>query len=147
VSKTFLAEGLDNEKMDLPPKEIFRLFREGAASGITKVAEYCVQDTALPLRISNKLCIVVNALEMARCSCVPVDFLLKRGMQIKVFSLILKYTMALGYVVPVIARPPDAGQKRDHGSDKYEGATVLDAKAGVYMGAVATLDFASLYPR
>jgi DNA polymerase delta subunit 1 len=135
--------------MDLPPKEIFRLFREGDPSGITKIAEYCVQDTALPLRISNVLHIVSNAIEMARCSCVPMDFLLKRGMQIKVFSLILKYTMALGYVVPVIARPDNLKRAAPGApaNDKYEGATVLDAKAGVYMGAVATLDFASLYPR
>jgi DNA polymerase delta subunit 1 len=149
VSKTVLPEsGADNEKVDLPPKEIFRLFREGDAQGITQVAEYCVQDTALPLKIANTLCTVGNAIEMAKCSCVPVDYLLKRGMQIKVFSLILKYTMSLGYVIPVTPRDNGAKRAADDGkSDKYEGATVLDAKSDVYMRCIVTLDFASLYPR
>lgn len=150
MSKEVLEQGRDNEKMDLPPKDIFRLFREGHAAAITTVAEYCVQDTALPLRIANELQVVGNAIEMARCSCVPMDYLLKRGMQVKVFSLILKYAMALGYVVPVAARAePAAVKKRSIGEadERYEGATVLDAKAGVYMGAIVTLDFASLYPR
>jgi DNA polymerase delta subunit 1 len=69
---------------------------------------------------------------------VPIDYLLSRGQQIKVFSVVLHKARELGFVCP-----DDAGIGADA---KYEGATVLDAKRGAYFDVVSCLDFASLYP-
>lgn len=55
-------------------------------------------------------------------------------------SQILRKCRGKGYVVPNInTRAGTEGVS-------YEGATVLEAKAGFYEQPVATLDFASLYP-
>lgn len=55
-------------------------------------------------------------------------------------SQILRKCRKVGYVVPNITT-------RGQGDGvSYEGATVLEAKAGFYEQPVATLDFASLYP-
>jgi DNA polymerase delta subunit 1 len=93
----------------------------------------------------NKLSIFQNMLEMSNATAVPVEFLITRGQQIKVLSLILKKSRSLGFVCPDFERAPalDAGAA----TEKYEGATVLDAEKGAYLeDVVSALDFASLYP-
>jgi hypothetical protein len=66
---------------------------------------------------------------------VPVDYLLSRGQQIKVFSVILHKARELGFLCP---------DDKKIGTDaKYEGATVLEAKKGAYFDVVSGLDFAS----
>lgn len=67
---------------------------------------------------------------------VPVDYLLSRGQQIKVFSVILHKARELGFVCP--------DDKKIGTDGKYEGATVLEAKRGAYFDVVSGLDFASL---
>lgn len=68
----------------------------------------------------------------------PVEYLLSRGQQIKVFSVVLYKARQLGFLCP---------DDKAIGTDgKYEGATVLDAKRGAYFDVVSGLDFASLYP-
>jgi DNA polymerase delta subunit 1 len=144
ASLSILGGGADDQKVDLSPKDLFRLYEEGLPSGIT---EYCVRDTLLPLRIADKLHTVGNYLEMAKCSFVAVDSLLKRGMQIKVFSLILKATMAQGFIMPASeARDFGAAKRRAGGGEGYEGATVLEPEKGFFMDCIVTLDFSSLYP-
>jgi hypothetical protein len=67
---------------------------------------------------------------------VPVDYLLARGQQVKVFSVIVHKARELGFVCP---------DNEGIGTDgKYEGATVLDAQKGAYFDIVCGLDFASL---
>lgn len=126
-----------DNKVDLPIPEMFRLYRQGPEEK-KKIAEYCVKDTELPLKISQKLAVLPNMVEMAKATHVPLDFLIPRGQQIKVFSQILKKTREKGYVCPSIPLV-----KSDV---KYEGATVLDAKTGAHWGVITCLDFASLYP-
>lgn len=43
-----------------------------------------LQDALLPQRLMNKLMVIINYMEMARVTGVPLDFLLTRGQQIKV---------------------------------------------------------------
>ena len=74
---------------------------------------------------------------------VPISFLLSRGQSIKVLSQILRKAQQRGLLVPNL--PRISGANGD-GGVAYEGATVLDAKAGYYEQPIATLDFASLYP-
>jgi DNA polymerase delta subunit 1 len=136
VAEHFLEPGV--RKIDMPIPEMFRLFR-GSPDDRAKIAEYCVRDTELPLKLVQKLAIIPNMVEMAKATHVPMDFLLPRGQQIKVFSQILKKTRERGYLCPT--------QVCSGGlDDTYEGATVLDPKTGAYWGVVTCLDFASLYP-
>ena len=55
----------------------------------------------------------------------------------------LRKAQQRGLLVPIL--PRISGGNGD-GGVAYEGATVLDAKAGYYEQPIATLDFASLYP-
>ena len=133
VSRQFLGDA----KVDLPAREIFRKFL-GSAEDRADIARYAVQDVRLPLRLMQKLSAFDNLTQMAVATCVPMDYLLTRGQQIRVYSLVLKQAREMGYLLP-----DDKGITTD---GKYEGATVLEPVKGAYFDVVSGLDFASLYP-
>ena len=135
VSQRFL----DNScKIDLPASEMFRCF-EGGPADRARLAEYCLRDTELPLRLMWRMSTLSNLLEMANATSVPLAYILNRGQQIKVFSLVTRKARELGFLVPDNEGIPADGEK-------YEGATVLSAERGAYFEPVSALDFASLYP-
>uniref|UniRef100_A0A182R4E9 DNA-directed DNA polymerase n=1 Tax=Anopheles funestus TaxID=62324 RepID=A0A182R4E9_ANOFN len=81
-----------------------------------RLAMYCLKDAYLPLRLLNKLMCIVNYMEMARVTGVPLACLLTRGQQIKVMSQLLRKSKVAGYLIP---------SYQSSGSDEqYEGATV-----------------------
>ena len=135
VSKLYLGD----QKIDMPPKEMFARFIEEDPKKLGEVAEYCIKDTLLPHRLMKKLCILLNLLEMAKATWVPLCFLVERGQQIKVFSQLTKKARELGFMVPTIRY----GQLPE---EPYEGATVLDAQKGAYYTPITALDFEALYP-
>lgn len=49
-----------------------------------RLAVYCIKDAQLPMKLMEKLSVMVNYIEMARVTGVPLNFLLSRGQQIKV---------------------------------------------------------------
>lgn len=134
VSYKFLGE----KKRPVTPQEIFSM---GGPNGDSKsrsvVADYCVQDTALPLRLMDNRCMMPNLVEMSRVTYTPFTWLITRGEQIKVYSQLSKELRKRKFVLP--------GRIVQSVSD-YEGATVLDAEKGAYFEPVSGLDFASLYP-
>ena len=135
VSKLYLGDN----KIDMSPKEMFARFIEEDPVKLREVAEYCIKDTLLPHRLLSKLSILVNLLEMAKATWVPLCYLVERGQQIKVFSLLTKKAREMGFMVPTISW----GQ---YSADGYEGATVLDAQKGAYYTPITALDFEGLYP-
>ncbi|XP_052797645.1 DNA polymerase delta catalytic subunit-like [Mya arenaria] len=102
-----------------------------------RLAVYCLKDAILPLRLLDKLMCVINYMEMARVTGVPLTYLLSRGQQIKVISQLLRKAKEQDLLIPA--------QKIDPG-DEYEGATVIEPNKGYYNLPIATLDFSSLYP-
>jgi DNA polymerase elongation subunit (family B) len=135
VSKEFLKD----QKIDMPIKEMFTRFKDGDPDLLGEVADYCIKDTELPHRISEKLCLIQNLIEMAKATWVPLSYLSERGQQIKVFSQLARKARELGFMIPTL-------YSKATGDEKYQGATVLDAQTGAYYGPITALDFASLYP-
>ena len=135
VSKLYLGD----QKIDMAPKEMFARYKEEDPVKLREVAEYCIKDTLLPHRLMKKLCTLLNLVEMAKATWVPVPFLVERGQQIKVFSQLTKKARELGFMVPTIryGTIPE---------EPYEGATVLEAQKGAYYTPITALDFEALYP-
>ena len=138
VSKHFLKD----QKLDMPPKEMFARFREGNPAKLGEVADYCIKDTELPHALMEKLCQIQNQVEMAKACWVPLAFLSERGQQIKVFSQMAKKARELNFVIPTFKRSSSGTDPEDG----YQGATVLEAQTGAYYSPITALDFASLYP-
>lgn len=134
VSKEFLGDC----KLDMPIKELFQHYRIGDPQKLAEVADYCIKDTELPIKIMEKLYTIENMIEMAKATWVPMNYLVERGQQIKVFSQVAKKARELGFMIPYIDKAKTASE--------YEGATVLDANTGAYYKPITALDFASLYP-
>lgn len=132
------AEFLGMQKEDVHHSIISDL-QNGSDADRRRLAVYCLKDAFLPQQLLSKLSIIVNYVEMARVTGVPLNFLLTRGQQIKVFSMLLRKTKVERLLIPNLAK---------HGGDdsSYEGATVIEPKKAYYEVPIATLDFASLYP-
>ncbi|KAB1210534.1 DNA polymerase delta catalytic subunit [Morella rubra] len=134
VSAHFLSE----QKEDVHHSIISDL-QNGNAETRRRLAVYCLKDAYLPQRLLDKLMFIYNYVEMARVTGVPISFLLSRGQSIKVLSQLLRKAKQKGLVIPNVKH---AGSEQG----TFEGATVLEARAGFYEKPIATLDFASLYP-
>ncbi|XP_013418997.1 DNA polymerase delta catalytic subunit [Lingula anatina] len=132
VSYHFLQE----QKEDVQHSIITDL-QNGNEQTRRRLAVYCLKDAYLPLRLLEKLMCVINYMEMARVTGVPLTYLLTRGQQIKVISQLLRKAKDTAYVIP--AMKPETG-------DEYAGATVIEPNKGYYDVPIATLDFSSLYP-
>ena len=128
---------ISQKKHDVSFKEIFRAYREGDSDLLTKVGDYCIQDTILVQKLVNKLDVVTQLFEMSNLTSVPVSYLLSRGQQIKCFSIISKDAMIKNFLVPFQDIKDDSS---------FTGAIVLEPKRGFFDTPIAVLDFASLYP-
>ena len=133
------AEFLGQQKEDVHHSIITEL-QNGTDADRRRLAVYCLKDSVLVIRLMNKLAVLINYIEMARVTGVPIDYLLTRGQQIKVFAMLLRRCRKEGLVVPNISK---SGNSDDV---KYEGATVIEPMKAFYEEPIATLDFASLYP-
>lgn len=146
ISTFFLGETKD----PLSAKGIFKCYRIGMGDngkwvGGTKaekafgvVGKYCVQDSALVLKLFDTLQTWVGLCEMAKTCNVPIFYLYTQGQQIKVFSQVYKFCMYNNFVVE-----KDGYEVKDN--EQYTGAYVVQPVAGAY-DRVVPFDFASLYP-
>jgi DNA polymerase delta subunit 1 len=125
-------------KDDVEPHDLFRMHRGTSADRAT-IAKYCLQDCDLVLTLMAKLDTLVNARGMADVCKVPMDYVLRRGQGIKIFSAVLYYASQRDQILRV--------QDSLDGDTGYEGAIVLPPKIGMYLDQpVSVLDFNSLYP-
>jgi DNA polymerase elongation subunit (family B) len=126
-------------KDDVEPHELFRLHAEGGPEGRARIAKYCIQDCDLVLTLMGRLDTLVNARGMADVCKVPMEYVLRRGQGIKIFSAVVYYASQRNQII----RTQSAGDS-DEG---YEGAIVISPKIGMYLDQpISVLDFNSLYP-
>ena len=131
------AHFLNDQKEDVHYSMISTL-QKGTAHDRHRLAVYCIKDAYLPLQLMNKLLSIFTSVELARVCHVPMNYLLNRGQQIRVFSQLLHKANKRNMIIPAVR-----SAKAD---TKYEGATVINPKANYYRNPIPTLDFASLYP-
>lgn len=146
VGKAFLDEGKD----DVDISEIFRCYRSirdtpvgGQASYedrrlLAKVGKYCVQDSALVMKIIENRQAVLSHLEYSAAVLTPPDIVHLNGQQMRFYSMTYNECRNRGIAV-----------QADHGGEysgqTYTGAYVHDPKPGLYK-YVVSFDFASMYP-
>ena len=124
-------------KDDVSPQDIFRMTNEGPTERAV-IAKYCIQDCNLVHHLMNKIDVITGFVEMANICSIPIDFLVRRGQGIKLFSFIAQKCREAKTLIPVLQKKNDGG---------YEGAIVLDPKCGLYLDEpVACVDYSSLYP-
>ncbi|CAI8054471.1 DNA polymerase delta catalytic subunit [Geodia barretti] len=132
VSYHFLGE----QKEDVH-HSIISTLQKGNEQTRRRLAVYCVKDAVLPIRLLDKLMCLINYMEMARVTGVPLAYVLSRGQQIKVVSQLLRKAREKDLLMPV---------HKSEAQEEYAGATVIEPSRGYYNIPIATLDFSSLYP-
>ncbi|XP_003388637.1 PREDICTED: DNA polymerase delta catalytic subunit-like, partial [Amphimedon queenslandica] len=132
VSYHFLKE----QKEDVPHNIITDL-QNGNEDSRRRLAVYCMKDAILPLRLLEKLMSLINYIEMARVTGVPLNYLLTRGQQIKVVSQLLRKAKKHDLLMPVI---------KSESQEEYLGGHVIEPQRGYYSSPISVLDFSSLYP-
>ncbi len=129
---------IGDQKNDVHHSQIPILFKQNSMTRRT-IALYCLKDSELPLKLLDKLMLIVQYIEMSRVTGISIELLMQRGEQIKVFSQILRNCKDKGIIVPNLPNKK---------AGKYQGARVFPPKVGYYSKEkkIVTLDFASLYP-
>ena len=127
-------------KADVPHEMIGFLWNHSPESR-ARVAYYCHYDVVLSRMLYDKLYLYLDNAELAGAAGVPTEYVVNRGLQIRVLSLLIRKAKVYLLVCPV------ASDDKNHvDEDKYKGATVIEPIPGFYEDPVDTLDFTSLYP-
>ncbi len=132
VSEKFLGEG----KNDMPYARMAAAFESGDVAVLKEVAEYCIQDSVLVMRLFDKVQMWIDACEIAKITRCGMEEIYTRGEQMKMVS----QCVAECAKRDIVLQPQLSSEWKP-----YEGAYVLDPVKGVYDGC-SILDFQSLYP-
>ena len=130
---------IGDTKEDLQYKDIPHLFT--TPEGRAKIASYCLQDSALLLKLDSKKLMGLNVAMMAKTLGCTLSSTISRGIGFKLMRLTMDYTLADKFVIPSFAK-----DKRPVMTEKLQGAYVFEPRAGKYDDPVVCLDFGSLYP-
>lgn len=157
VSKMFIKRG----KHDIKAQEMFEIYEllkdaqdrmdkekdEGqitqeaeeqlafAKSEMSRVGDYCLEDSALVIDLFEKLNVWIGLVELSSIVGVTIVELFTRGQQIRCLSQVYNLSSKLGFVI----------DKRNAPKLFYSGGFVFEPKPGLYDNIIC-VDFASLYP-
>ena len=154
VAKTFLG----TKKYPMDYNEIHPKFQ--TKEGRDELAVYCVKDAWLTRKVMDKLSKLFVSFQLSCVTGISLNDVLNRGQGIRCMSLMMRYCKKRS--PPFLI--PRREQKKNYKEEKvfnnrgeivkrkkevfigFQGAVVLDPKPKFYKDAIATLDFASLYP-
>ena len=155
-------EILKSQKDEMPYSEINSAYNSQGFSGRLKLAMYCAIDCVLVNRLmeSKKIQALNKIIFMCMLTNVLPEDLHWKGTQNQLRGAILKYLKDFSndfvlpvtddYYIPTWDENYESEDEEEVGGKRkkpgYQGATVIDAKAGFYISPVAVFDFASLYP-
>jgi len=128
---------LNDQKAEVSYDQIHMLYDSLDDEDRTRLLYYCLKDTTLVLDLLDKQMAIINGIEQARVTGVPIKWLMSRGQGVKTFSNLLRYKQPDEYVP---SRTPKAN------TEVTGGGHVEEPMRGFYTTPTITLDFASLYP-
>jgi len=137
VSEEFLKEN----KVDLPARDMIQMYHIGGSENMTKIVEYCNQDTLLPFKLMKRLNSWIGLVENSNVMLVQIFDLITRGQQIRVFSQIYCHVFDKNYV----CNSKLTDYKPTDTEKEFVGATVQNPLTGYWEG-VSCFDFCSMYP-
>ena len=132
---------LGMKKHDITPRQIFGFLKHGSSDDRRRIAEYCIQDCMLVIRLIHKFQVLESTFAMCQVTACPIKKIVVTGQQARTLDLLSQRLYEQRILLP--DRPFHVAEPAE---DTYTGATVLEAKSGLYTDPVAGLDFASLYP-
>lgn len=139
---TVSYEFLKKKKHDIKPIDIFRAYENykqkkdvTSIKEMTKIAEYCVQDSELVVELFEILNIWIGLMQFSGVVGVTIMDLFTRGQQVRCYSQIYDEAHNKGFVL----------DKRYAPHMNYQGAYVGIPVVGQHENVIC-LDFASLYP-
>jgi len=140
VLVAILQEEQNNPDLSLNPEFIRRkqIAQDGfdsAKENITRVMEYCIQDSELVIELMEKLNIWIGLVEMSNIVGTTIVELFTRGQQVRCLSQLYDLAARMGFIL----------DKRDTPGFKFAGGFVYEPIPGLYDNIIC-LDFASLYP-
>lgn len=130
---------LKSKKLDMPYSEINGAF--ATEEGRTKLCDYCQQDARLPLRLIEHGGKLAAAMALGKTAGCGADVILSRGQTIRILVLLHYYCREASPRIFIKSNSEVADD-----AETYEGAYVVDPKAGFYVAPIICVDFASLYP-
>ena len=132
ISDKFLGE----QKHDMNHAKMQQAFESKNHESLRKVAEYCIQDSVLVMKLFQKVQMWIDVCEISKITKCGIEDIYTRGEQMKLISqCVIECTKR-----NIVLQPLQTSSWR-----QYEGGYVLDPKKGVYNGC-SILDFQSLYP-
>jgi len=155
VAKEFLG----TKKYPMDYNEIHPKFH--TREGRDELAVYCVKDAWLTRKVMHKLSKLFVSFQLACVTGISLNDVLNRGQGIRTIALMLRYCKKREpqYFIPRRQKKQKWSYRNELKTDKFgihvtkeevsegfQGAVVLEPKPKFYKEAIATLDFASLYP-
>ena len=108
---------------------------DNAKKDMTRVLEYCIQDSELVIELMEKINIWVSLLEMSNIVGTTIVELFTRGQQIRCVSQLYDLAAKSGFII----------NKTEDNGFAFAGGAVYEPIPGLYDNIIC-LDFSSLYP-
>lgn len=132
ISKKFIGD----QKNSMPHAKMVEAFESKSYDSLREVAEYCIQDSVLVMKLFQKVQMWIDVCEISKITRCGMEDIYTRGEQMKLISQCVTECTKRNIVLQPLF---------NSSWKQYEGGYVLKPKKGVYDGC-SIVDFQSLYP-